>query len=99
MRTTEAPKTVTDPRKFSWKEVIVEVQDASDAYKNDRGKVKSIFYNMCNNAPVFEHWLSLLPEGDYGASISGAFVILARVRTIRNLLRSYRTHSCRLHAI
>ena len=64
--------------KFTWRQVIAEVQNTSDAYRNERGKVKNIFYRMCDNAAVFENWLSLLPNGDYGAVISGTFVIVLR---------------------
>jgi hypothetical protein len=58
---------------LTWKDVIREVQAASDKYK------KTVFARMCEKADVFEHWLNLLPNGDYTSTISGAFVIGVQV--------------------
>ncbi|RDL36240.1 Uncharacterized protein BP5553_06852 [Venustampulla echinocandica] len=74
----ETPKTAaTELRNCTWEQVIKEVQVAGNAYNNG-GKIKRIFRGMCDNAAVFENWLSLLPDGDYGASISGAFIMIVR---------------------
>jgi hypothetical protein len=63
-----------DQRSFTWKQVITEVQTASDSYK------KTIFARMCEKAETFEHWLALLPAGDYTSTISGAFIMGVQVR-------------------
>lgn len=77
-------------RNFTWSQVIAEVQSASNTYKSEEGKTKNIFRSMCDNAAVFENWLCLLPDGDYGASISGAFVMVIHVRMcIRLPIKKY----------
>ncbi|OIW31235.1 hypothetical protein CONLIGDRAFT_700977 [Coniochaeta ligniaria NRRL 30616] len=82
-RASDTPKTETELRNYNWTQVIREVNDASNKYKNDRGKATNIFRNMCDNAGIFENWLRLLPDGDYGATISGAFIMA--VRAARNV--------------
>jgi len=81
LQVNETTKTATDLRKFTWQQVITEIQRASDSYRTNGGRIKKIFRNMCENTPIFEHWLGLLPNGDYGASISGAFVMIVKVRS------------------
>jgi hypothetical protein len=67
-------KTHEEQRSYTWKQVITEVQTASDSYK------KTIFARMCDKSDIFEHWLALLPAGDYTSSISGAFILGVQVR-------------------
>jgi len=77
-----AAKTATELRNFSWKQVIAEVQTARDKYRNEGNVVKKVFQSMCDNSQTFEHWLELLPDGDYASTISGAFVMVVKVRTL-----------------
>ncbi|CAN9191195.1 unnamed protein product [Alternaria alternata] len=70
-------KTHEEQRSYTWKQVITEVQTASDSYK------KTIFARMCDKSDIFEHWLALLPAGDYTSSISGAFIL--GVQAARNV--------------
>lgn len=74
--------TPTELRQFTWGQVISEVQSAGDSYRNDGGKVKKIFRGMCDNSKMFENWLCLLPNGDYGASITGGFFMIVQVRPV-----------------
>ena len=67
-----------DLHEFTWRQVIAEVQNASNAYRSEGGRARSIFHRMCDNATIFENWLDILPNGDYGAVISGAFVMVLR---------------------
>lgn len=78
-RATEPTETVTELHDFTWRQVIAEIEIANHAYRHDGGKIRNMFQKMCDSAPIFENWLCLLPDGDYGASISGAFVMLVRV--------------------
>jgi hypothetical protein len=77
-------RTHEDHRSYTWKQVITEVQTASDSYK------KTVFARMCEKSDIFEHWLALLPAGDYTSSISGAFILGVQVcrfapRLLQNL--------------
>ncbi|KAL9625357.1 MAG: hypothetical protein Q9160_000420 [Pyrenula sp. 1 TL-2023] len=67
-----------DLHKYTWDQAIAEIRTAQDAYQKDKGFVRSMFQKMCDNASTFESWLCLLPDGDYGATISGAFVMIVR---------------------
>lgn len=58
---------------FTWKNVITEVQTASDSYR------KTLFARMCEKSGVFEQWLTLLPDGTYASTISGAFIMGVQV--------------------
>ena len=64
----------TEHSQLTWRDVVHEVQAASDSYK------KTVFARMCDKADIFEHWLNLLPNGDYTSTISGAFLIGVQVR-------------------
>lgn len=68
---------VEERRSFTWRQVITEIQTASDSYK------RTVFARMCEKSDVFEHWLSLLPTGDYTSTISGAFVMGVQVSQLR----------------
>lgn len=60
---------------YTWKQVITEIQTASDTYKN------TTFAKTCERSKVFEHWLTLLPSGDYTSTISGGFLMGVQVST------------------
>lgn len=62
-----------EAQQLTWKDVVHEVQAASDSYK------KTVFARMCDKADIFEHWMTLLPNGDYTSTISGAFIIGVQV--------------------
>lgn len=72
-RPKDTPKSETEGSLVTWKQVIAEVQVASDAYS------KTIFAKMREKAEIFEHWLTLLPCGDYSSTISGAFLMGVQV--------------------
>lgn len=60
-------------KSFTWKEVLAEIQTAGDAYR------KTVFARTCEKSEVFEHWLTLLPNGTYASTISGAFIMVVQV--------------------
>ena len=63
---------------YSWEQVMAEVQQAKDRYQN-KGKVCEFLRKLGDNAEGFQEWLSLLPDGDYGGPICGAFKIGLKV--------------------
>lgn len=71
-----------ETEQLTWRDVVHEVQVASDSYK------KTVFARMCDRADVFEHWLNLLPNGDYTSTISGAFLIGVQVSRIVDVTTS-----------
>lgn len=62
--------------KTTWRDLIAEVQAAGNAHKN------TTFAKMCDKANIFEHWLNLLPNGDYTSTISGAFIMSIQVSNV-----------------
>jgi hypothetical protein len=64
---------------FTWKQVMTEVNTATETYKN------SAFARTCDKSGMFEQWLSLLPNDSYSATISGAFVMGIQVNDVYHL--------------
>lgn len=62
-----------DTNVSTWQEVVVKIQGVSKAEKGTN------FAKMCDKANIFQHWLSLLPSGDYTSTISGAFIMAFQV--------------------
>ena len=78
-----------DIRKSSWRQVLGEVTAVSNQYRDltnfDAGpapKLRRCLRTLGKKGTTFEHWLNLLPDGDYGASISGAFRLIVKVRLL-----------------
>ncbi|KAH7080231.1 hypothetical protein BKA63DRAFT_600602 [Paraphoma chrysanthemicola] len=68
---------------FTWKQVVAEVETATELYKN------SAFVRICDKSGMFEQWLSLLPNDSYSAVISGAFVMgVQAARSLSGLSKS-----------
>lgn len=74
-----------DVRKSNWKQFLGEVTKVSDQYRNLSGvpgpaqKLRSCLRKIAHKSKIFEGWLEILPEGDYGSSISGAFRLILKV--------------------
>ena len=59
-----------DLRKYSWEQVMTEVNETAQSSKPLPGSAKLLkqcLDKVGENADTFESWLSLLPAGDYGA--------------------------------
>ena len=72
-----------------------EVDKAKYHYKDEKitgpaGKRIKCLRSLGKNGAVFETWLGLLPDGDYGSSISGAFKLVLNVRVC---LATYQVHT------
>ncbi|KAJ9604441.1 hypothetical protein H2200_011277 [Cladophialophora chaetospira] len=65
--------------KCSWDDVIVALKKLSKEGDDNDTKFKKSLRAIGDNAEIFQRWLKLLPDGDYGATVSGAFKILLGV--------------------
>ena len=65
----------------TWTEVRKEIEVAiNGSGSNDETKrIKTSSLRIVDNLAGFSHWLDLLPDGDYGAVISGVFKIVIGV--------------------
>ena len=71
-------------RDCSWPEVMELVRRAEDQYKNEKvtgklGQLRKFLRKLGDNGAVFEEWLRILPDGDYGSPISGSFHVIIKV--------------------
>lgn len=82
----------------SWPEVMVLIKRAEDQYKNEKitgvlGHLRKCLRKLGDNGEVFEDWLRILPDGDYGSIISGSFHVIIQVSLLRSILsKRHRAH-------
>lgn len=76
------PKSHVDVRTCTWTGVQEAIQVASlEEGSDDESNIsKKSCSKMVRNIPDFETWLSLLPDGDYGAVVCGVFKMVVVVR-------------------
>ena len=60
------------------------IKRAENQYKNEKltgvlGHFRKCLRKLGENGKVFEDWLLILPEGDYGSIISGSFHVIVKV--------------------
>ena len=65
----------------TWTEVQAEIQItiSEQGTDDESNKAALACSKMRRHIPAFEAWLSLLPDGDYGAVISGVFKVVVIV--------------------
>ncbi|KAI0874100.1 hypothetical protein GGS24DRAFT_460595 [Hypoxylon argillaceum] len=66
-------------RRCKWDQVMVQVQETSLQWKSSaRRNSRAMKYidKLGQNSEAFKSWLELLPDGDYGAIISGVFTLV-----------------------
>ena len=66
----------------SWKDVKNAVELAKDRENGEDSESCSVRANcqkMADNISALEAWLELLPDGDYGAVVSGVFKMVVTV--------------------
>ena len=71
-------------RECSWPEVVKLIKRAENQYKNEKltgmlGHFRKCLRKLGENSEVFDNWLRLLPDGDYGSIISGSFHVIIKV--------------------
>ena len=71
-------------RKSSWPEVMKLIERAENQYKNEKltgalGHFRKCLRKLGDNGEVFENWLRILPNGDYGSVVSGSFQVIIKV--------------------
>lgn len=74
-----------DVRHMKWDEVFGQISAAADQYESEgargpKGVVKRTLRGISAHAPAMKQWMNLIPSGDYGACIAGAFQMFASVR-------------------
>ena len=72
-------------RECSWPEVLELIKRAEHRYKNEKvtgvfGHFRKCLRKLGDNGAVFDNWLHILPDGDYGSIISGSFHVILQVR-------------------
>jgi hypothetical protein len=67
--------------KCSWTDVAAALQQLSTVEEDENSRFKRSVRKIGDNADIFQRWLALLPDGDYGATISGAFKLILGVST------------------
>lgn len=60
------------------------IQRAENQYKNEKltgrlGQFRKCLRKLGENGEIFENWLRILPDGDYGSIISGSFHVIIKV--------------------
>ncbi|KAI1274635.1 hypothetical protein F5Y07DRAFT_410066 [Xylaria sp. FL0933] len=66
-------------RHCTWDQVMVQVRETSLSWKSSSrrsSRAMRCIDKLGQNSEAFKSWLDLLPDGDYGASISGVFAII-----------------------
>ncbi|KAI0427952.1 hypothetical protein F5Y09DRAFT_314759 [Xylaria sp. FL1042] len=66
-------------RHCTWDQVMVQVKETSLLWKSSSrrsSRAMRCIDKLGQNSEAFKSWLDLLPDGDYGASISGVFAII-----------------------
>ncbi|KAL9064056.1 MAG: hypothetical protein Q9161_009113 [Pseudevernia consocians] len=71
-------------RDCSWPQVMILIRSAENQYKNEKvtgvfGKFRKCLRTLGDNGAIFENWLRILPDGDYGSIISGSFHVIIKV--------------------
>ncbi len=75
------PKSHVDVRNCSWTGVqeAIQVATLEEGSDDESNIAKRSCSKMARNIPDFENWLSLLPNGDYGAVVCGVFKMVVVV--------------------
>ncbi|KAI9736751.1 MAG: hypothetical protein M1834_000955 [Cirrosporium novae-zelandiae] len=73
-----------DLKRCSWPQALDELNRAVDYYKKERhkgigGAILSCLDKVGKYSAVFSKWINLLPSGDYGGPICGAFKLILGV--------------------
>ena len=73
-----------------WLEVLELIKRAEHRYKNEKvtgvfGRFRKCLRKLGKNGAIFESWLRILPDGDYGSIISGSFHVILQVSCPRLL--------------
>lgn len=60
------------------------IKNAEAQYKNEKvtgvfGRFRKCLRKLGENGEIFEDWLRILPDGDYGSIISGSFHVIIKV--------------------
>ncbi|KAI0965291.1 hypothetical protein F4678DRAFT_467631 [Xylaria arbuscula] len=66
-------------RRCNWDQVMVQIQQTSLQWKDSSrrsSRAMRCIDKVGQNSEAFKSWLELLPDGDYGASISGVFALV-----------------------
>lgn len=66
---------------WSWEEVLVDLNKAKVVYK-EKGKIRRLLDKLKKSIPTLRSWLQLLPDGDYGSIICGAFKLILDVNLL-----------------
>ncbi|PNP81402.1 hypothetical protein FNYG_05208 [Fusarium nygamai] len=72
-------RTKVDLRQCNWKVVMGEVEKTAQLWRsrpNKQSKIMVFVDKVGRHSEALERWLGLLPAGDYGSSICGAFKII-----------------------
>ncbi|KUJ07779.1 uncharacterized protein LY89DRAFT_352668 [Mollisia scopiformis] len=73
---TKVPQKNTKLRSCKWEEVISEVKDTSQKWKTSpsrTARARRCVEKLGQDSGALQAWVGLLPAGDYGSSICGAF--------------------------
>ena len=70
---------------------MILIRSAENQYKNEKvtgvfGKFRKCLRTLGDNGAIFENWLRILPDGDYGSIISGSFHVIIKVSCAYNFL-------------
>ncbi|KAF5539421.1 hypothetical protein FMEXI_8910 [Fusarium mexicanum] len=71
--------TKVDLRQCNWKVILGEVEKTAQLWKsrpNKQSKIMVFVDKVGRHSEALEKWLALLPTGDYGSSIFGAFKLI-----------------------
>ena len=71
-------------RECSWPEVMELIKRAEHRYKYEKitgvfGQFRKCLRKLGENGAMFDNWLHILPDGDYGSIISGSFHVIIQV--------------------
>ena len=71
-------------RECSWREVLELIKRAEDRYKYEKvtgvfGQFRKCLRKLGDNGAMFDNWLRILPDGEYGSIISGSFHVILQV--------------------
>ena len=65
--------------KCSWDDVTAVLAQLGNDEESSDSKLKGWIRSIGDNADIFLRWLALLPDGDYGATVCGAFKLVLGV--------------------
>ena len=86
-------------RECTWPEVLELIKQAEHRYKYEKvtgvfGQFRKCLRKLGDNGAMFDSWLHILPDGDYGSIISGSFHVILQVSCPQQLpYLNYRTHN------